>query len=128
MKPPIITLAAATLFMASPALAQDRTCQEYRQFAAKVSATLPTRIDEYTMLRAVDVNCESKVLKMTKDLTVPEDDMAVGWRERKQWQHTQLNCYKEGTASKARWTAVDEIYDNDGNLLVTLQTQPSDCN
>ena len=53
--------------------------------------------------------------------------MAEGWKERKQRQHTQLHCNKDGLSRTVKWTAIDVMYDNDFQYLGTLTTSPTDC-
>ena len=102
-------------------------CMEFKNFEKMTNKNLPQKIDEYTEVVTIGVNCESKSIKYTKQLLFYENMMAEGWKERKQRQHTQLHCNKDGLSRTVKWTAIDVMYDNDFQYLGTLTTSPTDC-
>ena len=102
-------------------------CMEFKNFEKMTNKNLPQKIDEYTEVVTIGVNCESKSIKYTKQLLFYENMMAEGWKERKQRQHTQLHCNKDGLSRTVKWIAMDVIYDNDFQYLGTLTTSPTDC-
>lgn len=120
-------LTAALSCFAFPVLAQNaEVCLALRQFEAEVNVTTPRPIDEVTELVQVRVNCELVTLTYVKRLLLTDDELAEGWRERKQRQHIQLHCNNVGLA-RSDWTVLDLLYDVDFQYLVALKTTPDDC-
>jgi hypothetical protein len=107
--------------------AADQTCDEMQEMEAKINADTPRAIDEATELVQLTVNCETHVVSYKKRLLVSGNLLAEGARERKQRQHTQLHCNRDGIASQMHWTAMDVLYDVDYKYMFTLTTTPASC-
>jgi len=105
----------------------DDGCQELRALEAQWNANSPRKIDEYTELTQITVNCATKVVSYKKRILVPSEALPQGAGARKQRQHTQLHCNKNGLASTKEWTAQDVIFDVNYRYVFTLTTRPSDC-
>lgn len=106
---------------------RSQWCENFLEMEKDWSKTLPRKIDEITRLVSVAVNCDTKTIKYTKQISVDVQQLATGWQERKQRQHTQLHCNKDGLSSTVRWNAMDVIFDKDYNYVVTLMTTSRDC-
>lgn len=115
-----------TLIWASPGTA-DEFCDELKKFEAQVNADSPRPVDEFTELIQTKVNCETMAVSYTKRILVPANQLPEGAQARKQRQHTQLHCNKEGLASVWKWTAMDVMHDVDFVYIFTLTTKPEDC-
>jgi len=102
-------------------------CADFKGFEQKINKDLPRKVDEFTELISVSTNCDSKVIKYVKRILVSGDKLQGGWQERKQRQHTQLHCNKDGLSSVAKWVAMDVVYDKDYKYLITLETRPNNC-
>ena len=102
-------------------------CMEFKNFEKTFNKDLPKKVDEYTELTSVGVNCDSKIIKYVKRILVSGNEMQVGWEERKQRQHTQLHCNQDGLSRTVKWVAMDVMYDKDFKYLTTLVTAPTNC-
>ncbi len=71
--------------------------------------------------------CEARIMTYNKRLLAPASILLEGWQGRKQRQHNQLHCNKQGLASKMDFVVIDNIYDKDYSFLIELKTRPSDC-
>ena len=105
----------------------DELCNEFRHLEKQWNSKLPEIIDEHTELVQIIVNCETRVVSYRKRILVTKDVLPSGIHDRKQRQHTQLHCNKNGLASKSGWTAMDVIVDINFSYLFTLKTTPNDC-
>ena len=108
--------------------ANSSFCSAALEYEDEINKTLPRKIDEFTEVIQISVNCDNKVLKYTKRILADESQLSEGWDTRKQRQHTQLHCNKDGMARLEGWTAMDVNFDKDYNYLITLETNPEDCN
>jgi hypothetical protein len=108
--------------------ANSSFCNAALEYEDEINKTLPRKIDEFTEVIQISVNCDNKVLKYTKRILADESQLSEGWDTRKQRQHTQLHCNKDGMARLEGWTAMDVNFDKDYNYLITLETNPEDCN
>ena len=106
---------------------ESERCLGFRDYEKTINAELPRKIDNYTELVSLSVNCTTKIIKYTKRILAYDSEMAEGWRERKQRQHILLHCNKNGLSSTIGWNAQDDMYDIDYNFLVTLFSSPDDC-
>ena len=120
------------LFLALPisvlAQSDEELCKEFTQFEQDINKKLPMKVDEVTTVIQIKINCETKTQVFTKQLSIAKEDLAKGWELRKQRQHSQLHCNKNGMASNFKWTVIDNIFDQDFNLIGILKTKPLDCN
>ena len=105
----------------------DSTCQQLLNLESELNKTLPRKIDEATEVTQLSVNCETTTIKYTKRLLVEKTNLAEGWKNRKQRQHTQLHCNANGLSSVSGWTAMDVIYDSNFEYITTFLTEPNDC-
>ena len=127
----LLVLLFSLLFLSSPSILADANssfCNAALEYEDEINKTLPRKIDEFTEVIQISVNCDNKVLKYTKRILADESQLSEGWDNRKQRQHTQLHCNKDGMARLEGWTAMDVIFDKDYNYLITLETNPEDCN
>lgn len=122
-----VTVTFFILFFTYHNIFADTFCDEALAEEKRINKTLPKKVDEYTELTQVSVNCDKKVFKYSKRISAYESDLASGWRSRKQRQHTQMHCNADGTASKYGWTVIDVVYDKEFNYLITLKTTPRNC-
>ena len=102
-------------------------CMEFKNLEKVTNKDLPRKIDEFTELTSIGVNCDSKIIKYVKRILVSGNEMQVGWEERKQRQHTQLHCNQDGLSRMVKWVAMDVMYDKDFKYLTTLVTAPTNC-
>ena len=102
-------------------------CKAFLTHEKEMSGSLPKKIGPITQVTALAVNCDTKTIKYTKQIMVDVKQFKSGWKKRKQRQHTQLHCNKDGLASMAQWNAMDVLYDKDFNYVGTLLTGPKDC-
>lgn len=102
-------------------------CAELTQMEAQLNQSLPRLIDPATEFIQVRVNCETKTVVYTKKILEDAGLLASGWEQRKRRQHAQLHCNRQGLASVGGWIAIDNIYDRDMNLLVSLTSDPTAC-
>lgn len=105
----------------------DQPCTKFKKFEKETNKDLPRKIDEYTNLISVSVNCDSKIIKYTKQVLAHPNQIQKGFKKRKQRQHNQLNCNKTGLSSTFKWTVIDIVHDKDFRYLTTLATTPKDC-
>ena len=103
-------------------------CKDLQNLEAELNKKFPNQIDETTEMVQFSVNCDTTTVKYTKRILVDLNLFNEGWETRKQRQHTQLHCNAQGMASNSGWTAMDVIYDKDFEYIVTLTTEPKDCN
>ena len=121
---------ALGLFLMSHKVFADKaspSCNEALRMEEELNKTYPQKVDNFTEIVQLSVNCDTSVIKYTKRILAYDSDLAKGWRIRKQRQHNQLHCNNQGLASKGGWTAMDVLFDKDYKNLVTLKTSPSDC-
>lgn len=114
------------VFISSNAHAES-VCDTFKRFEAETNKDTPRKVDFATELIQVRVNCELKIINYVKRLLVDSDKFKSGWRERKQRQHHQLHCNKDGLASNMGWTARDTLYNSNYTLAQELETTPHDC-
>lgn len=124
MKILVILLA---FFVSSPSYAKEDICNEFIKLEKKLSANLPKQVDEITELVEFKVNCSTKTVQYSKRILVNINLFKDDWKNRKQRQHTNMHCNKQGLASSLKWNATDVLFDKDYNYLVTFITQPNDC-
>lgn len=123
-----LIVAAAVLLSGSPVIAQstDEVCNSLTAAATDINRTLPKRMDQITSLVQFRVNCETRIVTYARTLDIAFSELAPGWRERKQREHTELHCNASGLARTAAFTARDTLMDR--NLKhVELVTRPKDC-
>lgn len=113
--------------IARPRQIEGGRCAELLEYEARTNAQLPRRLDRATEVIQLRVNCENLVVTYVKRLLVDPAVMAPSWRDRKQRQHTQLHCNRQGLASQSGWTAMDILYGPDYAPLAEFTTRPSDC-
>ena len=102
-------------------------CAFITKLESDFAKKMPMKVDERTTAIAMTVNCQTKVQVWKKQISVTAEDLASGWEERKQRQHSQLHCNRQGLASTIGWTVIDNWYDKDFSLIATLKTTPSSC-
>jgi len=102
-------------------------CAFIEKLESDFAKKMPMKVDEITTAIAMTVNCQTKVQVWKKQISVTAEDLASGWEERKQRQHSQLHCNRQGLASASGWTVIDNVYDKDFSLIATLKTTPSSC-
>ena len=124
-----VLLGSAFIPPPTPLAAQEisQLCEELLAMEIEINKSTPRDIDEFTVLISVGVNCSLSIVKYTKQITADGNLLALGWKERKQRQHTQLHCNQVGMASTQNWTSVDVLFDINWNYLVTFTTTPGDC-
>ena len=105
----------------------DSTCQELLNFESEFNKKLPRKSGEITEITQLIVNCETTTIKYTKRLLVETTNLAEGWKNRKQKQHTQLHCNANGMSSVYGWTAMDVLYGPNFEYITTFLTEPKDC-
>jgi hypothetical protein len=120
----IITL--GLLLFSGISYAQDQECMDFIAAEKVYANKLPIQIDEITTVVQLTVNCSTKIVKYVKRVEASSDDMAEGFRYRKQRQHLNLHCNNQGIASLG-WTVWDYIYDRDMQLLMKLEATPAMC-
>jgi hypothetical protein len=121
-------LFTSMLATACPILAQDDLCNEFLEIERETNKQLPRKTDAVTEVIQVRTNCQLKIISFIMRLTVDENELASGWRERKARQHQQLHCNLNGLASTARWTARTVLHSaNFLNNLAEFVTRPTDC-
>ena len=103
-------------------------CKDLQNLEVELNKKFPSQIDETTEMIQFSVNCDTTTVKYTKRILVDLNLFNDGWETRKQRQHTQLHCNAQGMASNSGWTAMDVIYNKDFEYIVTLTTEPKDCN
>lgn len=101
-------------------------CKELLKLEKKMAKSLPKKISNVTTVVEMSVNCDTKVVKYVKHMTTPKSIFPKGMVERKQRQHTNLHCNKVGLATNG-WTALDQVFDVNLDLVMELITRPSDC-
>jgi hypothetical protein len=106
--------------------AEDSQCSVLLEQERDLAAKLPVQIDEVTRLVEFSVNCETKVIKFVRHLSVKAQDLPVGVQERKQRQYRNIQCNREGVATHG-WTALDYTYDKELQLVTKLIVSPVDC-
>lgn len=105
---------------------ESSMCREFLLLETDISKKLPMKVDEITTLVEFAVNCETKIVKYVKHLSVGGSALASGFADRKQRQYLNLHCNKEGLATLG-WTSIDNIYDKDMNLIMRLIAAPENC-
>lgn len=124
-----IFAAIASSFLIASTLAQipSEQCEDFEGFAANTNAKAPIDIDSETELIQIKVNCVGGLIAYTKRLVnFHSDVMLEGWKERKQVQHTQLHCNREGLATRGIST-VDVLHNPDYSFAAKFMTRPEDC-
>lgn len=131
MKQILVTLISAAVALGASgslfAQEQPSICKTALDYEKETNKTLPRKIDEITSMVQVSVNCDTKKIKYTKQVHTDPANLARGWQERKQRQHTQLHCNRNGAASTRGWTAMDVLFDDNWKYIITLKTTPQDC-
>jgi hypothetical protein len=124
----LIALIACAAFLAESRLiaAEDPSCDALTKFAKDTSKALPKKIDEVTRLVELTVNCETRIVKYVKHLSIDVSGLAKGAEQRKQEQYISLHCNQDGLARQG-WNVWDYIYDSKQNLVITLKASPKDC-
>ena len=103
-------------------------CKDFLNLEVEFNKKLPSPVDEATEMFQFSVNCDTTTVKYTKRILVDLNLFNDGWETRKQRQHTQLHCNARGVASNTGWRAMDVIYNKDFEYIMTLTTEPKDCN
>lgn len=106
--------------------AEDAMCRDFLQMETDMSKKLPMKVDEITTLVEFAVNCETKIVKYVKHLSVDGSALANGFVDRKQRQYVNLHCNRVGLATLG-WTSTDYVYDRDLNLIMKLIATPESC-
>lgn len=115
------------LFVSSISHAKDKICDEFIKIEKKLSSELPRKVDDITELIEIKVNCDTKVVQYSKRILVDTTLFKDGWKKRKQRQHTNMHCNKQGLASSLNWNAMEVLFDEKYKYLVTFRTGPNDC-
>jgi len=102
-------------------------CDVATKLESDFARKMPMKVDETTIAMGMTVNCQTKVQVWKKQISGTAEDLASGWKERKQRQHSQLHCNRQGLASVSGWTVIDNLYDKDFSLIATFKTTPSSC-
>ena len=102
-------------------------CVDARVAENEMAKKLPQKVDEFTTLVEFSVNCDTETVKYVKHLSVDASALPTGAAERKQRQHTNLHCNRQGLASQEGWTVLDYVYDVNAQLVVALRTTPAMC-
>jgi hypothetical protein len=110
----------------TPAYADD-LCNELLQIEKTINAETPKQIDSATELIQIRVNCENETISYIKRIIADHELFKDGWKIRKQRQHSQLHCNKDGISSISGWTAIDIIYDKNFDYLTEFITNPNNC-
>ena len=121
-----IIFLCSIIFLIEVSYAQDEKCNKYLLVEKEISMSLPLDVGEFSRVTEFRVNCETETVIYVKQLALTEEMMTKGFRQRKQRQHTNLHCNKEGIARNG-WSVIDNVYDANLKLLVKLITQPNDC-
>lgn len=116
-----------TVLMVSSLANADEACVKAKQLELQWNADMPKKIDEFTEIIQIIVNCDTKVFSYKKRVLAEGSKFPSAMHERKQRQHTQLHCNKDGLASVSGWTAMDVIYDVNYEYMFTLTTSPEHC-
>jgi len=106
--------------------AQEYSCNSFLEFEKEYSTKLPMKIDAVTTLVELSVNCETKIVKYVKHLSVSAEALAKGFAQRKQRQYLNVHCNKQGHASYG-WSSIDYVYDKDVSLVMKLEASPHMC-
>ena len=104
-----------------------KECNEWKKTEKQFTSNLPRKIGPGTELTNFMINCDTKVIKYTKRLLIDVKLFKDGWMKRKQRQHINLHCNKNGIASTIKWNVMDDLFDKDFNYITTFITKPSDC-
>jgi hypothetical protein len=118
------------LAFANQVLANDdvQFCQSLKDFAKQANKSYPAKADAVTENIQIVVNCATKVVFYIKRLLIDHNDFQNGWRRRQLLKHHQLHCNKVGLASQSGWTVRTQTQKANFNHLITLETNPEDCN
>lgn len=121
-----VALAFTTAAISHAAPIPESQCVEFQNYAQVLSAKLPQQIDSGTELFRFEVNCAHGIVTYAKRLLV-DVQLQEGWEQRKQYQHTNLHCNRQGLASQQGLVVVDAIYDINYRWLGELKTTPANC-
>jgi hypothetical protein len=102
-------------------------CKAATEIEETLAKKLPTPIDGATDVLSMRINCVTKTQSWQQVFKFTENELAEGWRERKQRQHTQLFCNREGFVRLSGWTVLTQLYDKDMMLMAEFVTTPDMC-
>ncbi len=114
------------LCFANLGFAQEYSCSSFLEIEKDFSERLPMKVDEITTLVEFSVNCETKIVKYIKHLSVERSSLASGFQQRKQRQYLNVHCNKQGLASHG-WSSADFVYDRNMGLMLELKATPALC-
>ena len=106
--------------------AQEFTCQDLLDFQTEFDGKLPMQVDGFASLLELNVDCQNNTVEYVKRLKIDENQLARGFRSRKQAQYRELHCKDDGVANHG-WNSVDKIYDKNDKPLVQLTATPEMC-
>jgi hypothetical protein len=84
------------------------------------------QIDRFPSLLELNIDCQNNIVEYVKRLKIDENQLAYGFRSRKQAQYRELHC-KDGGVANRGWSSVDKIYDKHDKPLVQLTATPEMC-
>lgn len=119
-------LISTMLITSMTAHASDDQCNQLVALERDMGKKLPVQIDEVTTVVELSVNCTTRVVKFVKHLSISGDELEEGFKERKQRQYVNLQCNRQGLATKG-WASTDYIYDKNLVLLMNLKATPAMC-
>jgi len=123
----ILTIIA--LLFATPAYSLSKeVCRDFEAQAAEMNekARGGFKVDKYTELVLMKVNCGLSDITYSKRLLLPTSTMNSGWQSRLQRQHSLLHC-NGGMSESLGITVRDNILEPDYQFAHQLVTRPSDC-
>jgi hypothetical protein len=110
------------LSWANPVAAFDggKFCAAVKELSRKVNAEGPVEVDIATTQIGIAVICTLKTVEFKKMINALQDQMKVGWQDRKKLQWNEIYC-KEGTpfreAINRGWNIVYSLRFNDGKVF-----------
>jgi hypothetical protein len=106
--------------------AQKYTCKDLLDFQAEFDGKLPMLVDGFASLLALNIDCQNNIVEYVKRLKIDENQLARGFRSRKQAQYRELHCKNDGVANHG-WSSIDKIFDKNDQPLVQLTAIPEMC-
>ena len=106
---------------------EKEACDIMKTFERVQNKKAPVKIDKYTDLIEVSVNCKIKTLYTTKAYNVSKSQLPANWEETLQKNHTKTNCKKTGLSGGFGWTAISKFFYKDSVHIFTIKTSPKDC-
>ena len=106
---------------------EKEICKAFTEYEDSLSKKLSLPADSITDVISMRINCVTKTQSWQQVIKAYDKELAQGWRERKQRQHTQLHCNNDGLSSTLGWTVVTQLSDKDYNLMAEFKTTPEMC-